>query len=51
MELLNNLIIFINYILDFKVFENVTILELLIYFLLVTSVISFISIGIKRRKN
>lgn len=47
MEILQKFIIFINYILEIKIINNITILDILIYMILITAVTKFIKIGTK----
>lgn len=47
MDFLDSFILFFTNIANFKIFDNVTILELLIYFVFVSSIIKILKIAIK----
>lgn len=47
MEFLNSMLIFFNSILNIKIFDNITLLEILIYLLFVASVTHFLKVAIK----
>lgn len=51
MEILQRFIQFSNNILSFKIFENVTILELFIYIIFINAIISIIKIATKGKNN
>ena len=51
MEILQSFIIFLNNILNLKIFDNITILEILIYVLFVSAVITIIKIATKGSKK
>lgn len=50
MEILQSFIIFLNNILNLKIFDNITILEILIYILFVGAIITIIKIATKGGK-
>ena len=50
MELLNSMILFFNNILNIKIFDNITLLELLLYLLFVGIIINFLKIAVKGKK-
>lgn len=49
LELLNSFILFFNNIISYKIIDNITILDIVIYVAIISAILSFIYIAVKGR--